>query len=83
MIALHLGDRDIRCRLYERELRHRPGRGSPKSTFAGYQFKLGHEFVEATVFPVDGIRQAPISPIDNKPMRRADANGVKALLNGG
>ena len=29
--------------------------------------------IEATVFPLDGIRQAPVSPVDGKPMRRADA----------
>jgi hypothetical protein len=32
------------------------------------------------VFPVDGIRQAPISPVDGRPMRRADADELAALL---
>jgi hypothetical protein len=32
------------------------------------------------VFPVDGIRQAPMSPIDGKPMRRVDSDGVQELL---
>jgi hypothetical protein len=32
------------------------------------------------VFPVDGIRQAPMSPIDGKPMRRADKDAVQELL---
>ena len=36
--------------------------------------------IEATVFPVDGVRQAPISPIDGRPMRRADAQAVRELL---
>ncbi|MEY4847036.1 MAG: hypothetical protein RLZZ36_149 [Pseudomonadota bacterium] len=36
--------------------------------------------VELVVFGIDGIRQAPVSPIDGKPMRRADANEVAALL---
>jgi len=32
------------------------------------------------VFPVDGIRQAPISPIDGRPMKRVGIDGVQALL---
>jgi hypothetical protein len=36
--------------------------------------------VEIVVFPVDGIRQSPVSPVDGKPMRRADTDEVTALL---
>jgi hypothetical protein len=36
--------------------------------------------VEATVFPLNGVRQAPISPIDGKPMRRADVETVRRLI---
>ncbi len=36
--------------------------------------------IEATVFPIDGIRQSPYSPVDGRPMRRADAREVSALL---
>jgi hypothetical protein len=32
------------------------------------------------VFPVDGVRQAPISPVNGKPMRRADFNTILKLL---
>ncbi|MEY2624452.1 MAG: hypothetical protein RL412_227 [Pseudomonadota bacterium] len=39
--------------------------------------------VEIVVFPVDGIRQAPISPVDGKPMRRADLNEVSSLVAAG
>jgi hypothetical protein len=31
------------------------------------------------VFPEKGIRQAPLSPVDHQPMRRADCAGVRAL----
>jgi hypothetical protein len=41
----------------------------------------GHE-VEITVFPRDGLRQAPTSPIDGRPMRRATALDVELLLAG-
>jgi hypothetical protein len=40
------------------------------------RFEMGHETVEAFVFARDGIRQAPISPVDGKPMRRADRREV-------
>ena len=36
--------------------------------------------VDATVFPIDGIRQAPVSPVDGKPMRRIDAEELEVLL---
>jgi hypothetical protein len=36
--------------------------------------------IEVVVFPVDGIRQAPASPVDGRPMRRADIAEVEALL---
>jgi hypothetical protein len=39
--------------------------------------------VEIVVFTVDGIRQAPISPVDGKPMRRADLNEVSSLVAAG
>jgi len=38
--------------------------------------------IEATVFPFDGIRQAPISPVDGRPMRRADARALREMLGG-
>ncbi len=50
------------------------------ASFAGYRFLQDDAEIEATVFPVDGLRQAPISPIDGKPMKRADARAVEELL---
>ncbi|MGI9200642.1 MAG: hypothetical protein ACR2QL_06265 [Woeseiaceae bacterium] len=79
-IALFLDDRRIASRLYERRLKKRRGRNVPPDVYPGYQFAYENEPVEATVFPVDGIRQAPISPIDSKPMQRADEKKVRALL---
>ena len=37
------------------------------------RFEIDDQPIEATVFPTDGIRQAPVSPVDGKPMRRANA----------
>ena len=49
-------------------------------TYAGFEFHHCHNAIQATVFPIDGIRQAPISPVDGKPMRRVDTNAVQLLL---
>ncbi len=48
--------------------------------FPTVQFELDEHTIDATVFPVDGIRQAPISPVDGRPMRRADAAELEVLL---
>lgn len=81
-VAIELDDRGISYRPYERRLRNRPDRRSRAETFAGFQFRHGDASVEATVFPIDGIRQAPISPIDGRPMQRADAKAVRGLIDG-
>jgi len=48
--------------------------------FPGVRFLVDDQPIEATVFPADGIRQAPASPVDGRPMRRANAFEVEALL---
>ena len=49
----------------------------PAVQFSVYDFP-----VDATVFPRDGIRQAPLSPSDGRPMRRAALEEVRALVEG-
>lgn len=48
--------------------------------YPGIRFELDHQPIEATVFPTDGIRQAPVSPVDGRPMKRANKVEVEALL---
>ena len=43
-------------------------------------FAIDDQAIEATVFPSDGIRQAPVSPVDGRPMRRANLGEVEALI---
>lgn len=76
-VAAELDAASIRYRPYERRLSNR--RNEPR-TYAGFEFDLESSAVQATVFPVDGIRQAPLSPIDGRPMERADFNRVSELL---
>ena len=62
---------------YERRLKSRRGQ---TDAFAGFQFEMDHSTIEATVFPENGIRQAPLSPITGKPMQRADKKTVAEML---
>ena len=77
MVAMEIGDMGISFRPYERRLKSRRGQ---VEMYPGFEFSHRNETIQATVFPVDGIRQAPMSPIDSKPMRRMDSDGVQLLL---
>lgn len=63
---------------FERRLRTRAGAGYEE--FPALRFVAGETPIEVTVFPLEGVRQAPLSPIDGKPMRRAGPDEVRALL---
>jgi hypothetical protein len=76
-VAHALDQNGLNYKPYERRLKSRRDRAE---TYAGFEFHHGEASVQATVFPVDGIRQAPISPIDGKPMKRADEKAVRELL---
>jgi len=77
-VAMRLTDLGYNYKPYERRLKS--GRTAAPAPYAGFQFNYESASVEATVFPIDGIRQAPISPIDGRPMRRADPKAVRALV---
>jgi hypothetical protein len=47
------------------------------------RFDANGRTVDATVFPIDGIRQSPYSPVDGRPMKRADAREVSELVDAG
>lgn len=76
-VAMELVDIGVVYRHYERRLK---SRRNQVETFAGFAFRHSNSAIQATVFPVDGIRQAPMSPIDGKPMKRADSDTVQGLL---
>jgi len=75
-VYTHLMDRRFEYEVFERKVRMNPDRGV---NVPSVRFEMGAELVEAFVFPSDGIRQAPISPVDGKPMRRATAIEVAGL----
>ncbi len=76
-IAMELAEMGVPYRPYERRLK---SRRNQVDTYAGFEFHHSNSPIQVTVFPVDGIRQAPMSPIDGKPMKRVSADAVQQLL---
>lgn len=48
--------------------------------YPSVRFLAGDMQLEAVIFPVNGVRQAPRSPLDGKPMPRANLRRVEELL---
>jgi hypothetical protein len=76
-VALHLMDRGVPHRMAERRLRYEPNR---LVSYPVVQFVAGGCEIDAVVFPLNGIRQSPASPVDGRPMKRADADELESLL---
>lgn len=76
-VYISLMDRNIPYEVMERRVKVHADR---QVAVPGLRFEIGIQAVEALVFPRDGIRQAPVSPVDGKPMRRADVAEVRLLL---
>lgn len=75
-VIFQLGDMGIQCRSGERHYR---GGNAMRAPFLSFRGPDGFE-IELTVFPADGIRQAPPSPIDGRPMRRLGLTAVQELI---
>ncbi len=76
-ITFRLLDLGIEHEVVERRVRYAIDR---VVAYPGVHFEVDDHVVDATVFPLDGIRQAPVSPVDGKPMRRVDAEELEVLL---
>jgi hypothetical protein len=76
-VSIELQDRGVPHEALERRLKFERDR---VVTYPAFRFVAGRQPVDAVVFPLDGIRQAPSSPVDGKPMRRATVAEVEALL---
>ena len=76
-VAVALIDRGIPHEFAER--RFRISRDEVEA-FPSVRFTAGEHDVDATIFPRDGIRQAPPGPVDGKPMRRATLAEVETLV---
>lgn len=62
-----------------RERRYRFGNDTTAS-YPVYRFLANDIPLDATVLPPSGLRQAPLSPVDGRPMRRASMESVEQLL---
>jgi len=78
-VALKLVDQGIPHEVTEKRVRMNAER---VLAYPGVRFELDDHPIDATVFPTDGIRQAPVSPVDGRPMKRANKLEVEALLDG-
>jgi hypothetical protein len=76
-VALKLIDHGIAHEVTERRVRMSAER---VLAYPGLRFEVEDLAIEVTVFPTDGIRQAPVSPVDGRPMRRANTVEVEQLL---
>lgn len=77
LVAMTLGDNDVRYR--ETERRYRFGSGKQSRT-PGFEFRRDGETVVAMVFPENGVREAPLSTVDRKPMNRMSRRKLRELL---
>jgi hypothetical protein len=72
-LAIHgVSPRDV-------QRRYRFG-GQRVEQLPGFSFVRDGELVEVMVFPERGAHHAPLSPVDQRPMRRAGRDAVLALL---
>ena len=75
-VALALLENDIPYHSGERQMRYA---GDRSTNYPCFVFVAGDVGFEIVAFPTDAVREAPLSPVDGKPMRRARTNEVQAL----
>lgn len=76
-VTFLLIDRDVAHEVDEKRMRMNANRVLLQPVI---WLELDDQPIEVTVFSQDGIRQAPVSLVDGKPMRRADLAEVERLL---
>jgi hypothetical protein len=76
-VAIRLLDLGVPHEFYERRVKMDAERSV---NHPALRFEANGRTVDATVFPIDGIRQSPYSPVDGRPMKRADAREVSELV---
>ncbi len=76
-VVLFLLERQIPYDATERRFRIN---GDDHACFPAFQFAAGEIGVELVVFPLQGLHQAPWSPVDGRPMQRADAFQLQRLI---
>lgn len=54
--------------------------GGREAHYPLFQFLAGESALELTVFPIDGLRQHPVSPVDGKALSRASEKVLRQML---
>lgn len=76
LVAVFLSDQGIAYEQTSKRLRF----GGERSELVPiYSFLVEETVVEISVFTSDAVREAPLSPVDRRPMRRAGLKEVEAL----
>ena len=65
---------------YEHAARKLKSGAGVQTEYPVYKFVAGDVPIELTVFDVDGIREAPASPVDGRPMKRGSLRDLDLLL---
>jgi hypothetical protein len=78
-VAAVLGDHAVGYSVCERRYRYN---GRKNVATPGFRFVRDGERVVILVFPENGLREAPLSPVDGRPMRRASRAKLATLLAG-
>ena len=76
-VLAELEAQGVSCRDYQRRYRFN---GQDMTIVPGFSFTREGERVYIIIFPEKGVRQAPLSPVDRRPMQRAARRRVLALL---
>lgn len=76
-VDLFLREHGIAFRMMERRVRFG---GERQQLVPSYRFTADGVTVEAYVFRPQDMREAPLSPIDGRPMQRANVKDIEALL---
>lgn len=75
-VSMRLQEHGIDHHHAEKKLRYESDR---YQSLPSFKFVAGTHAFEVIAFPIDGIRQAPLSPVDGKPMQRATLSEVESL----
>ena len=76
-VAFKLMDNGVPFETGERRVKMNADRMLTQPCFS---LEMNDQEIDVVVFPLDGIRQAPASPVDGRPMRRADLAELRALV---
>ncbi len=79
-VVFHIRRHRIHCQAFDRRVRFA---GKRFVQIPGFRFDVEYGTVELLTFPSKQIREAPICPVEGRPMRRANLRAVEELLRPG